>query len=126
MLKLIYKLPLLLIVSISSFTSNATPLAPKELFTKYVDAVLKITINYHGIPVSFGTGFFVSSTGTLITNKHVLKDVLDPGYTADFTFKDGTKIKDFKIAGCSDDRHIDICLVQLLSLIHISEPTRPY
>ncbi len=90
-----------------------SPLSAKELFAKYQKAVVKITIYQQGIPVSFGSGFFVSSDGTLVTNYHVLKTGFSLGYTVDFKLKDGKVVNKFLVGDCSGSRHIDLCVLKL-------------
>ena len=85
----------------------------ESLYKVYSKAVAKIHIYQMGIPVSFGTGFFVDKEGTMVTNAHVFADSLVAGNRARFEFKDGTVIKKHLIGKCRDARGIDLCVVKL-------------
>jgi hypothetical protein len=83
------------------------------LYKLYSRAVAKIHIYQMGIPVSFGTGFFIDGEGTMITNAHVFEDSLTSGNRARFEFQDGTVIKKHLIGACGDERNIDLCVIKL-------------
>ena len=85
-----------------------------ELFKDYKPAVVKITLRQSGIPVSVGSGFFVSEDGTLVTNHHVVRNAIaSPAFTAEFQLADGKMVKDYQVRGCGDKRGIDLCVLKL-------------
>lgn len=90
-------------------------MAPEVLYKKYKAAVVKIVGTDYGLDAGkLGTGFFVSGDGEIITNYHVIRDAVNaPTFSAKFILSDGTEIKDFKIADCSDKREIDLCLLKV-------------
>jgi hypothetical protein len=87
---------------------------PDELFKRLKPAVVKIVVKMHDVPVNVGAGFFISEDGILVTNHHVLRQVVnDPAYKAEFTLGDGRVVRDFQVADCGDRRGLDLCLIQL-------------
>lgn len=85
-----------------------------ELFKKHSTGVVKIITRLHGVPVLTGTGFFVSDDGVVMTNRHVLKNVIhDQNFTAEFVLRDKRVIKEFQVGHCSDEKQVDLCLVKL-------------
>ena len=108
----------LILLSIFIFTHEISAQKTKKfssekLYRVYSRAVAKIKIYQMGIPVSFGTGFFIDNEGTMITNAHVFEDSLTSGNRARFEFKDGTVIKKHLIGTCRDARNIDLCVIKL-------------
>jgi hypothetical protein len=99
-------------------TSNVYALTPKEIYEKYAKAVVRIDIYYQGVPLSFGSGFFISGKGHLVSNAHVIELAFKPGYSAIITTKEGKEFrnKDIKVAGCRDPRYIDLCLLKVNAL----------
>jgi len=78
------------------------------------DAVFKIELFKGKRSMSFGTGFFVSSDGTAVTNYHVFSDVLERGHRPVFTLHDGKKLSSkFRVVRCMDRRDIDLCILKL-------------
>ena len=50
-------------------------MTPTELFAKASPAVVRVmTYNSEGKPLAHGSGFFISATGTVVTNHHVIED----------------------------------------------------
>jgi hypothetical protein len=89
-------------------------ISAENLFKRLSPAVVKITLYQHGIPVGIGAGFFVSSDGVLVTNHHVMRSFIGKaGFSAEFQMHDKKIIKDFKVAGCGDERLIDLCILKL-------------
>ncbi len=85
-----------------------------ELFKKLSPAVVKIIVKLHGVPVVVGTGFFISPEGALLTNHHVVKNVIhEKGYSIEFVTRDNKVIKDFQVGQCGGERQVDLCLVKL-------------
>ena len=85
-----------------------------DLFKKLSPAVVKILVRLHGVPVLVGTGFFVSGDGVLMTNRHVMKNVIhEKGYSVEFSLRDKRIFKEFEVGHCSDDKQVDLCLVKL-------------
>jgi S1-C subfamily serine protease len=85
-----------------------------DLFKKLSPGIVKILIRLHGVPVLVGTGFFVSDNGVIMTNRHVMKNVIhEKGYTAEFSLRDKRVFKEFEVGHCSDDKQVDLCLVKL-------------
>ncbi len=91
----------------------AAEITTAGLFKKYKPAVVKIEILQSGVPVSFGSGFFISGTGRLATNFHVMKKAFSPGYSVRFLLANGKAFTNYKIAACSDKRALDLCVLQL-------------
>jgi S1-C subfamily serine protease len=61
------------VLLLAPYTSSALPIP--EIVTKAKPAVLKITAyDSDGKPLRFGTGFFISDDGRLVTNLHVIED----------------------------------------------------
>lgn len=77
------------------------------------DAVVKVQVLYMGIPVSVGTGFFVSRDGVMVTNDHVVSKAFNEGYSAVVETADGTRIPNPELGACSDERRIDLCVLKL-------------
>lgn len=102
-----------LILALASNKSPAETLSPKDVYKKYKPAVVKVEILQQGILISLGAGFFISPNGHLITNSHVLNSAFSSGFDAEFVLSDSTRVKGFTIAGCSDERGIDLCLIKL-------------
>lgn len=65
---------LVLLVTVISFDSRAESALPlPKLIDKIQPAVISITtFNANGEPLSKATGFFINSTGTIITNRHAM------------------------------------------------------
>lgn len=80
---------------------------------KLRDAVVKIEILRNGLPVSIGTGFFVSPDGTLVTNQHVVGAAFTEGHGAVFHTLDGKRLEGAALGGCGDRRDIDLCVLRL-------------
>jgi hypothetical protein len=65
--------------------------------------------------MSFGAGFFISAQGRLVTNYHVLSDVVERGQQPVF-YVDAANTKAisrYRIIRCMDARDIDLCVVDL-------------
>lgn len=88
-------------------------LAPEDLYEKYKPAVVKIDTFQRGIRIGQGSGFFVSSDGVIVTNAHVLSPGLTSQFSAEITTADGKVFKTFTIAGCRDQRGMDICVIKV-------------
>lgn len=80
---------------------------------KLRDAVVKIEILRNGVPVSIGTGFFVSPEGTLVSNRHVVGPAFAEGHSAAFYTLDGRRLEGAALGGCGDRRDIDLCVLKL-------------
>lgn len=80
---------------------------------KYEEAVVKITVTLQSIPMTFGTGFFVSQDGLLVTNHHVIKESFTPGFHLSIKTKSGQEFLNYDVLGCSDERNIDLCLLKV-------------
>ena len=77
-------------------------------------ATVKITI-YHTKTErldSVATGTFISSTGHILTNYHVIMDSLDDSYHPHFELSDGTIVKDYEDIECNKVGG-DICLLKI-------------
>jgi len=109
---IVLKLALIAVSGQSLATAKATP---KDLYSQFRPAVVEIKGTQMGIDNgSLGTGFFVSEDGELITNYHVLRDSIHRAAAGVyFRLSDGTIIKDYEVAQCTDERGIDICLLRL-------------
>ncbi len=78
-------------------------------------AVVKIELFKGKRSMSFGTGFFISKEGLLLTNYHVFSDVLEREHKPVF-YLDSTKerrIESFEVIRCMDHRDMDLCLLKL-------------
>ena len=80
---------------------------------KLRDAVVRIEISLHGVPVSHGTGFYVSEDGLLVTNDHVMRNAFEAGYTTRFQTLDGASTTAYEVADCGDERGLDLCLLKV-------------
>ncbi len=86
----------------------------EDLYKLYKPAVVKIQIKQQNILIGWGTGFFVSGDGSLITNYHVIRSAIKSrSFRAEFVLSDGQIIRDFQIGRCQDSRQIDLCLLKL-------------
>ena len=84
-----------------------------QIYEKSAEGVVKINIYQQGIKVGHGTGFFIDSQGTLVTNYHVISEVYVSGYFAEVETKDGKKFKDPKVINCFDDTNEDLCILKV-------------
>ena len=79
----------------------------------WLEAVVRVHV-YSGGNHYVGTGFFISPTGNLVTNFHVMKHLTtDHEATVEFEYADGHTVKEFLVGECKDDASIDLCLVKL-------------
>ncbi len=70
------------IVFIATFFSHDLfALDASGVTEKIKPAVVKVEVNFQKAPVRFGTRFFVSADGYLITNQHVVSDAFGMGYS---------------------------------------------
>jgi len=71
-------LPLIVSCSWASTVLAQTSLPTEEVFSRFSDRVVKIEVQESGskAKASIGSGFFVSSTGHLVTNYHVIAQVV--------------------------------------------------
>lgn len=79
---------------------------------KIKPAVVKVEVYFQKVPVSFGTGFFVSADGYLITNQHVVSDAFGMGYSLKIKTSTGEISEIRKIARCSINSEPDLCLLK--------------
>lgn len=81
----------------------------EEIYAKYSSAVFYIEVcDESGKPMQLGSGFFIDSDGTAVTNYHVL----DGGSSAKITLSDGGQIYD--VEGVYDyDKERDIALIKI-------------
>lgn len=105
----------LLLFGLPTYAEHTSQLTTKELYVQYRPAVVEIKGTQMGIDNgALGTGFFVSGEGELLTNYHVLRDsVQRASASVYFRLSDGTIIKDYEVARCTDERGIDLCLLRL-------------
>jgi S1-C subfamily serine protease len=90
------------------------PLSSEKLFAKYKPAVVAVLVSYAGVPTAFGSGFFVSNQGELITAGHVVGDAINlDGYTVSIRTADGKTFKSVQMAKCGDDKNRDLCLLKV-------------
>ena len=83
------------------------------LFAKMKDAVVKLEVDELTVPTSMGSGFFVSSDGWIVTNRHVFQDVVKKGHGLTVSTIDGFKTKDFAVSGCSQNIDLDLCVIKI-------------
>jgi hypothetical protein len=83
-----------------------------KLYDKYANAVVKITVKQQGLPVSFGSGFFVDPRGDILTNLHVVQAMMNPGFTGAIELKSGKKIEEFEVRNCQSGG-LDLCLLRV-------------
>lgn len=89
-------------------------MAADELFKRYKGAVGKISVRHHGVAIAEGAGFFISSDGRFVTSQHLLRyTLLSAAFDAEIQLADGTVVRSFRVAGCGDKRHLDLCLLKL-------------
>jgi S1-C subfamily serine protease len=83
-------------------------LSPEELFARSSPSVGRVEqLDAHGEPVAFGTGFFVSSDGLLVTNYHVLDGASGARFVMD-------ESRQFEIEGyVAADREHDLVLLKV-------------
>jgi hypothetical protein len=105
---ILFTLPLVA-VPLSSFADQSLA----DLNEKYEPAVVKIEIKEGGVPVSWGSGFFVSKDGKLVTNLHVVKEGLGLGFSLSVITKDKKTLTDVSVIECGDKREIDLCLLKV-------------
>jgi len=53
--------------------NNDEKLTPKQIFDNNKDAIFQVYTCVNGEHVGFGSGFFIDSTGTAVTNHHVMR-----------------------------------------------------
>lgn len=107
------------VFSVSTFAPFSTVASntvdKKTLIARLNPAIVKIEIDLQGVPLSSGTGFFVSETGELLTNYHVAKSLFTVGVFGKIRTADNqiVKYKDISFLACGDDRNIDLCLLKV-------------
>lgn len=92
-------------------TSSGQATDFSQLFSKYSDAVIKISIRLQGIDVSFGSGFFIDKDGYFLTNYHVVKSVFTSGYSISIATKSNETITDISMVSC-ETTGMDLCLLK--------------
>ena len=79
-------------------------------------AVLKLTVRLNGIATITGTGFFVAADGSVLTNRHVLRNLIhENGYTLEVT-PFGQKpqpVTKFEVGSCGETSAADLCMIRI-------------
>ncbi|MBK7893110.1 MAG: trypsin-like peptidase domain-containing protein [Bdellovibrionales bacterium] len=89
-------------------------LTPDVVFRKYKNAIVRIEVFLGGASLGVGTGFFISKSGELATNLHVVRPHLaHPRSTIEIKTADGRVFKSVSIGACGDSRGIDLCLLKV-------------
>ncbi len=98
---------------IKAHADNAE-LSPDILFRKYKSAIVRIEVFLGGASLGVGTGFFVSRTGEIATDLHVLRPLLaHPNTTIEVKTAAGRIFNKASIGACGDSRGLDLCLLQV-------------
>lgn len=83
-----------------------------KVYAANADAIIKISILLQGVPVSFGSGFFINKDGYFLTNYHVIQSLFTPGYIAEVKTKSGKKSQALSFVNC-DIYGLDLCLLKI-------------
>jgi S1-C subfamily serine protease len=99
----------------SSATEDARSAPPSSIEERVERATVKIELFKGKRSMSFGTGFFISDDGLLLTNYHVFSDVLVRKHEPVFYLDRRNKrtLRDFEVLRCMDHRDVDLCLLKL-------------
>ncbi|MBL7687676.1 MAG: trypsin-like peptidase domain-containing protein [Bdellovibrionaceae bacterium] len=94
--------------------SVGAELTPDVVFRKYRNAIVRIEVFLGGASLGVGTGFFISKSGELATNLHVVRPHLaHPRSTIEIKTADGRIFKSVSFGACGDSRGIDLCLLKV-------------
>ncbi len=116
----------LLVLSLLLLLLIATPLraqdwSTEEVFARYKEAVVQVRIidERGGEKSSLGSGFFISDAGEIISNYHVVADLVEhPGqYRAEYVLDDGSS---------GELTLLDVDVVHDLSLLQAKDVRRPF
>lgn len=94
--------------------SSGAELTPDVVFRKYKNAIVRIEVFLGRASLGVGTGFFISQSGELVTNLHVVRPYLaHPQSTIEIKTADGRVFKAVNIGACGDSRGVDLCLLKV-------------
>lgn len=91
--------------NVSGSGAASSTLTAEEIFKKCSPAVFPVTVyNYSGEVLATGSGFFIASDGTFVTNYHVIENA----YSATVKLSDGRAIKAQSILGYSKEKDLAV------------------
>lgn len=83
-----------------------------SVVAKVKPAVVKVELTYEGLPVTLGSGFFIAQSGVFVTNAHVMRDALGPGYRVKITTSTGETAEVSQVLKCSSKQGPDLCALK--------------
>ena len=104
----------LLFAPILALSSVGVPARAQSVSELISPAVVKLTIRFHGIATLSGTGFFTSADGSIVTNRHVLRNLIhENGYTLEVTpfNQKPREVPKFEVGSCGEMSAADLCLI---------------